>query len=254
MSTGRVPPPLLVNPADPARPAWDSLAKHPLLDGVLIEDITLSTTTKYTRVPHNLGRKYKGYLDVRGVGLIEDQSNPRKDKEIWLYQERSPVLLDYHEVTGADVGTVTFSNLQGDKDLVYQMIAYIVNNSGVAREYIINPNGVATAQDSIRITSDGAAVTTAAVTTGLWIFQGSANGWVDVRLYAETGQDRAHISFGSRDNTGVTNIFTGNWDETTTEITSLNVVCSGASEIGVGSKFWLYALGNRATVASIYLF
>jgi hypothetical protein len=42
--------------------AFRSLDRVPLLDGRLIENIELTTTER--KIPHNLGRKPKGYLIV----------------------------------------------------------------------------------------------------------------------------------------------------------------------------------------------
>ncbi len=239
--------------SDPAFEVWQALAAHPLINGQFYEDITLNTTGGYTRIPHSLGRKYRGFLDVRGVGLTEDQRNTNKEKEIWLYQEAAPVFLDYQEVTGADVAAVTFSGLRGDTDLEYWVRGYVVNNSGGALEYHLRPNGASTNLSSVIVSSTGAAVTTATSTTGLWVANTSVSAWFEAHLFAPTGQDRAHWAISSEDNNGRQRVFTGNWDETTTEITSLQVFCS-STEIGVGSKFWLYARTNRATKASFWLF
>lgn len=232
--------------------AWQSLSDHPLLDGELIEDITLSTTTKYTVVPHGLGRAYRGFIDVRGIGLVEDQSNNRKDREIRLYRESAPVLIDYVGTTAA-TSTVTFSNLRGDTDIEYILEAYIENNSGNAQDYFIRLNGSSADYDTVELFANGSSVTTSTASTGLWIHGSNNDGWSTTTLFAQSGQQRFSVTQNTRNANGHYRAFSGNWSNTTDEVTAL-AIYNASSEIGAGSKFWLYARENRATKAAIWIF
>ena len=60
------------------------VTKAPILDGVLLEDIALSTSS--TDVPHKLGRAARGYIPVKmnASANVYDEESSNGDKENFL--------------------------------------------------------------------------------------------------------------------------------------------------------------------------
>lgn len=60
---------------------------NPLSKGRLIEDVAVADAT-LKRIPHGLGRQYRGYIIVLSNGAISsheaDSTNPRKESELHL--------------------------------------------------------------------------------------------------------------------------------------------------------------------------
>jgi hypothetical protein len=242
--------PRIVDTSKPELESFKQLSKHPLLDGELIEDITLSTTTKYTRVPHGLKRRYRGFLDIRGVGLVEDQGCSKKNKEIWLYRESAPVLLDYHEVETAN-SQITFSNLEGNNDIAYRIVMEV--NNADAGDITLEPNGLTTNQTYDRASITGAAISHATGST-LLLSDTTGNKFIDAYFFAKEGENRYLQSFCTRGSNANTDMCFSAWTDGDTEVTSLDIVHAGTNGFAVGTQVWLYAMESRATKASIWIF
>lgn len=247
----RIPVPRITDLSSEELQSWQAVADHPLLDGQLIEDITLSTTTKYTRVPHALGRPYRGFIDVRGVGLTEDQANPNKDKEIWLYQEAAPVLLDYQAVTDTTSTDVTFSSLSGNLDDVYRLDFHIVRTTTSAQDFTLKING-STGSDS-QLLHSNQSTTTSSDRAGTLLAVSNDNVFGSVYFSPKTGRRRLYTSVTATDTNIAVGVLAGVLANTSTAITSLGISNSSA-QLTAGSEFWLYSMGSRATKASIWIF
>ena len=249
MAGNRIKVPNITEQASDALDTFREISKHPLLDGELIEDITLSTNTKKTIVYHGLGRAYRGFIDVRGVGLTEDQSNPYKNSQIWLYREAAPVLID-EVVTSTAVSAVTFSNLEGDSDTDYLLVGQVKHDTGSF--FYLSINGGTANQACVEVSSTGSAVN---ATTNAEILLSSigANHNFIANIVGHTGRGRTVHSTATRIDSGRYEVYSGGWNDTSTEITSL-AINNASSGIGATSRFRLYSVGSRATKAAIWIF
>jgi len=158
----------------------------------------------------------------------------------------SLVFVDSKTVTGAATGSVVFTGLDGDTDTRYMLEAYIVNDDQpTTRTFTLRPNGLTTNQDSQKLATGGASVTGSDEVELTIADFSSPNLWAIIDIMPVTGQRRAVIARGSAldavpDNTA--HFYTGNWNETATNITSLEINEAASSAIGVGSFFRLFKI------------
>ena len=171
--------------------------------------------------------------------------------------------MDEIEVTGSAVTSVTFGAagsgkflraLDGDVDEEYVIVSNIVT-AGVASaaHFNLRPNGLAPSGDQ---ESSGVAQVSGASPVGfdnLFLSIASINtssfgtGTVstfETSFTAKTGQKRAFKSVGGvyEPGNGDTRTVTsgGGWDDSTTKITSLEIIADQTANINVGSKFRLF--------------
>ena len=157
-------------------------------------------------------------------------------------------LVEHKTITG-NTTTVTFSGLDGNTDGVYRLIAKILNNSGGTPFYKIAPNGATTNIIGQQLYGSGASPS-ASGQAFLTIGFANANAkWfrasIDIDARKNPNSIASPMTYsGTFFNFDGTNPFAGTvggeWTETSTNITTLDVVSSIASGIGDGSELWLY--------------
>jgi len=148
-----------------------------------------------------------------------------------------------HKSVGADTQEVTFSGLNGDTDLVYLLLARIVNDAGVAVIYDLQPNGTTTNQRFSYLAWTSAATANVGGTTmAVGQLAATDTGLFVVWFYAKTGETR--LSFGQNLTADSTAISGRNvvaiWNETATNVTSIDFFADAANGIGDGSALTLY--------------
>lgn len=179
--------------------------------------------------------------------------------------------MDKIEVTAA-TQSVTFGAggngifgraLDGNVDDQYVLMGRWV--AGVAGTVFIRfrPNGISTSQSNSYINSNNGGTPPTAAEPADMSIAGSVSGLgaalsVNANLYAKTGFRRVYTStvgvLGASSATQITT-YGGGWDDTTTNITSLQIHADVASGIGVGTELFLYRVSRnnfRADSASIY--
>jgi len=138
---------------------------------------------------------------------------------------------------------ITFLGLDGDTDSVYKMV-YNFKGVGVGiTNYTIRPNGITTSQASVQHTfaNNGTHTTFSFPSDLRFATIGSAHVGGELTFYAETGRRRVykggHMAGGAVPSVGsaIVREWGGVWDETVTNITSLEIVASTASGIPIGS-------------------
>jgi hypothetical protein len=158
----------------------------------------------------------------------------------------SLVFVDSKTVEGAATGSVVFTGLDGNADTRYMLEAYIVNDDQpTLRTFTLRPNGLTTNQDSQRLASGGAATTSSdEVDLTIAKFSGT-DMWQIIDIMPVTTHRRAVISRGASmtaaPDSGA-HFYTGVWNETVTNITSLEINEAVSSGIGVGSFFRLFKI------------
>ena len=169
-------------------------------------------------------------------------------------------LIEVKDIT-VDATTVTFSGLDGDTDGEYMMLFRLRTPLASAVNYTLRPNGISANQNTIRRTVVAAVTTTATFTTLNFASAGNVTikQWIGVlHLDAKTGTTARQIVSNSTTRlTGLTvatgglrrSNYGGSWDDTVTNITSLDIVSDLDNGIGAGSQLCLYK--KSAAVASV---
>lgn len=150
----------------------------------------------------------------------------------------------------------TFNNLDGDTDEVYLLVYRIIKNVVAFAQTSLRPNGITTNQQSYD-SWFGSFSGTGNTTTLLIQSNGTAAvGGVEAGhmwIHAKTGVSRSISGlrnlWDAGGPTNLTSLIAGRWTDTTTNITSLEVVCDQANGIGAGSYLRLYKL-RKAKSAS----
>jgi hypothetical protein len=156
------------------------------------------------------------------------------------------ILVEKKIITSA-VETTTFSGLDGDSHGIYRMIYKIVNGTAAIRNYSLRPNGAST---NLTVRGNTINATNSIFSSTTWFIcsadnalygsgelivhaSKSVNSVAQVRLYEASYQ---YSAAGVRTMTNIV----GEWNETSTNLTSLEVRGDAASAIGNGSEFCLY--------------
>jgi hypothetical protein len=158
-----------------------------------------------------------------------------------------------NRIVRANSTTVTLSGLSGNKDGVYLLVGKLVNQSGAAPYYALRPNGLTTNLRSLIVRDDGAswgAPNRAA--NGRFAFAPSTSAhWCSFALEIHASKVVGAIAgiitwqgqFTPYDPT-IPIIYGGlcygAWNETATELVSLDIVSESANGIGQGSQITLY--------------
>ncbi len=158
----------------------------------------------------------------------------------------------------AAASSVTFdSRIEGDKDQIYKFVYRVVPVIGTTPFYVLRLNSDATAANYTRqvLTGTGAAAaaTRDSTPTGLYVGEEDVASGSEIvtggsTLFAESGKVRtcsgwatAGVTTGSPSVVNTIH-FTSMWVNTTDEITSIIFAeTGGASKLGVGSRFELWA-------------
>ena len=145
---------------------------------------------------------------------------------------------------------VTFSGLDGNTDQVYFLVGRIKNASGATALYSWQPNGVTTNQTYQRLLVTG--TSTPAASTGsvlaIHALNSGVNGVVQYTIHASdnpnsqaTTRYYQGISF---DTTPALKNYAGNWNESSTNITSIVIHSDQSNGLGNGTELVLYKLAQ----------
>lgn len=158
--------------------------------------------------------------------------------------------LEFQEVTGAAVTSVTFSGLDGNVDREYFLRWKIINDAAFTT-FEFRPNAATTELSTRRVTALATDTVSTDQVTVLRI-QGIESGdqaTGQLIFEAVTGDIRYFSSFGVETNQGSPlgsdpqlEWNAGFWSNTATNLTSIELNASNASAYGVGSKFALFAV------------
>jgi len=144
------------------------------------------------------------------------------------------------EVT-SDSTSISISGLTGDSDQIYRLGSLIKNPTGAGARYELRPNGdsIGTSQ---KIYAEG--TTRSAERNAFFQIQENRAGEESLShtvMFAKSGVQRrfvSHLSSGAL----FMMLWSNLWDNSTSVITSLEIVSSQTGGIGAGSRFILYRL------------
>jgi len=164
-------------------------------------------------------------------------------KKVW-------VQIATHDTVGSAETSFSFSGLTGDTDVIYQIRGMIVNAINGSNNIFMQPNADATAanydnEQGFDENGSAGASNTGGSATGIQLINAKNLNDITVffgELYAKTGVNRTYVGFCG-DAMGATFDSlrqTGVWKNTATQITSLTIIDSSATGIGVGSHFELW--------------
>jgi hypothetical protein len=240
------------------RSALDEVQQIPLLNGVLLEDITI-TAGQTKSIAHKLGRKPKGVIVVLANTTIQPIISSSDDTFMDMRFSVDWEEIGYEYVSAA-TNSVTFTGLDGDVDCEYKLAGKVVNDSGAAREYNFRPNGLTGASstsDGQKFASSNSTSTSSDPGGMMFAYFSWAEGWFEAHLCAETGAYRQFNVVGCSGtdpgtvDTAIHN-YCGTWSDTTTNITSIEIY-QNSSDIDPGSWFRLYRRPKSAT-ANLWVF
>lgn len=154
--------------------------------------------------------------------------------------------------TVIDLTTISFTGLdpETDPEHVYLIIAHIKKSTGSIVLYDVFPNGITINQDSAgwEVATGGTILRTSATLRFIHNNGGDANkfafgmGWLQGRRVEQSVSRQRHwMAQDSFESGGsvVGHSFYGTWDDTATDITSIDIVASIGSEIRTGSRITL---------------
>lgn len=171
-----------------------------------------------------------------------------------IYDERlgsgapAGLTLIERKILTANATTSTFSGLDGNTDGAYFLRAHIKNNAGADATYTMRPNGLTTNQGHVVLQTDGTNITTAIGSTlpigvvqaaafcdSYTEFNAKAN--PNSQAYARGGMSRSGGLFTAIDYIILHHL---RWNETSTNITSIDIVSNQTNGLGNGSELELY--------------
>jgi len=156
-------------------------------------------------------------------------------------------LVEFANITSA-ITEYTFTGLDGDNAFVYTLLCRLVNGAASTSSYYLEPNNTATNQDSVRhvFANDGThLVNLAGAGMRFGIALAAQTYVVNLKFHALTGAPRLYVGNNSGYNNPasletVCEQWVGRWNESVTNITSLDVRATVANGLGAGSYLALY--------------
>jgi len=163
-------------------------------------------------------------------------------------------LIEVKDITTAAT-SVTFSGLDGDADGEYMLLYRIRKIPATASIafYTMRPNGISINQDTIRRAHSTSGANITSIFNDLRIADGGFTAGVQqvgvLYLDAKTGTEARQFLSDLNLFAGAVplingalrrDIYSGLWQDTTTNITSLDIVANFTNGIGIGSQFCLY--------------
>jgi hypothetical protein len=158
-------------------------------------------------------------------------------------------------IASTDIATAatnyTFSGLNGDTDGEYQVVARFVSGASVSTNYYLLPNADATAADYGQqiVYANGSTASGQQLTSQPGLYMAAANatgklGFSNMTIYAKSGQMRSAINTEGESYSGSTIAYMEAgaevWTNTASPITSLQVLATQASGLGVGTHLELW--------------
>jgi hypothetical protein len=161
-----------------------------------------------------------------------------------MFNQSGFVLLQHTLITGAAVSSVTFPNLDGDTHRIYRLAYQVKNPTGGIVGYRFLPNGLApNGPPFVDITGGAPSGGTAGLAGEIASLVAGERAFGNMDYYAATGGRRYGTCAMCRPGDGV--IYVHQWNDTTTNITSLVVDSNGVlGGIGVGSEFFLFYVAS----------
>lgn len=156
-------------------------------------------------------------------------------------------LVDSSVATG-DASFVQFTGLNGDTALFYKLIYDILTPASTTVIYELRPNGLTTNQEAQRLygTISSAVADEPASRIVLDRSTDAQRLVGETMVAASTGAARSAVGLAARGDTtpdSKVSIWGGAWSDTSTNLTSFNIVPStGSAHILEGSRFYLYQL------------
>ena len=191
--------------------------------------------------------------------MVTDEDNivERSDGVAWTQWGPSPsasgggLALVERKLITAHATTVTFSGLDGNTDEVYRLIMRLLNKAGASVKYVMNPNG-----ETTNLSSNFAYNGLAGVNAATWQLSSNTaadltdNNWAnysvdiwaknDPNSIAAIRQYHGDLGVATTTPAAARGQFSGVWNETSSNLTSLDIVSSVANGIGNGSTLVLY--------------
>lgn len=161
-------------------------------------------------------------------------------------------LVEKKDIT-SDTTSITFSGLDGDTDEYYMMLFRLRTPTAVVLAYTMRPNGITANQNTILSVFSSSGVASISVFPSLLL--ATAGALTDKQfmgvLYFDAKTGTTARQFISDTTLRISNqvmvfgglrreVLAGSWDDTATNITSLDIVCDLTNGIGIGSQFSLY--------------
>lgn len=184
---------------------------------------------------------------------VEDEGNiiERSDGATWSQWGPSAsgggLILVENKIISSTVSTVTFSGLDGNTDGIYLLIAKILATASTF--YALQPNGATTNLAGGLHYSDGSTTGISNSTTVAHIGFGDNTRWSTMRvdIFAKKNAQSPASPLTYMGNQGYFNgansilgVCGGIWNETSTNMTSLEVISTAANCIADGSQLALY--------------
>ena len=265
VSTATFPTLLLASAGTNTDKQWIGIAYFDAKTGTTARQIISDSNTRLTNLTIAAGglrrATFAGSWDdtttnITSLDIVCDIANGiGSGSQLCLYKKTAAnvggglQLIETKDITVA-TNSITFSGLDGDTDLVYKLVYDFIGVGVGVTNYTLRPNGITTSQGSIRHNFSSAGTHDVASFADLrFATIGTAHTGGELMFHAETGRRRvyhaAHTGGGvvSGATAGVTaRQWYGTWDETVTNITSLEIFASTASGIPIGSKWSLYRL------------
>jgi len=162
------------------------------------------------------------------------------------------VLIEKKVIT-SNSQTASFAGLTGETDEVYVLDVDFINNAGALVDYELRPNGTAPGanDDGARLTIDPVGGPTATDTAAQIVARlntsgrGAARAHFFARRVANAINRRRFVfAIQARENAGdvLGDVWTSEWDETATNVSSIDIRATSASGIGNGSTLALYRM------------
>ena len=172
-----------------------------------------------------------------------------RDNDDFLFDRQAGLVLVEKKLVTGDVSLLTFSGLDGNTDEIYKLVGRI-RVTGTAPEFTLEPNGISTNQDSLLV-ENGIQVSSPAnlmmsngigATHPLQTFEAIFWAKANPNSIATNRLLQSIYSVATATAMVTTGQAHSVWDEDSTNITSLDVVSSIASDIRDGSTVALYKL------------
>lgn len=197
-----------------------------------------------------------GFDPRDGSGVAAEVGTAAKDRDGRIFLKTGTGNTDWtllegwqYVKLGAPATTVSFSGLDGDKDVAYDIIGVFPFNSG-ATDVVLRPNGVSSNQRGVVITSANGGAATPGALNSLFLTSTTTAGqssFFRATLQARRGAGArlATTQSGFGTGAGAISAQTGTsiWQEDSTNILSLDIVATVASAIGSGGFFAIKPVG-----------
>jgi hypothetical protein len=217
-----------------------------------------------TTIIHGLGREPYGYLVMNGLKTVKFGVQTAPGLALELTVAPGEFVESY--TAAGTVDSYTFSNLDGNVDVEYTLKGHWrkPNISGASSWLVMEPNSITTNQRTTALFTINGGAAADPVNTGLYCaymssaWSSNAVSSFESVFRAKTGDRRAFRTHsGAVRSYSADNLMYsggGGWSDSTTEVTSLRIKGTRASDIGTNSYFELWKQVPTAKTLDIYIF